>query len=53
MVAEVSEVVRHVIYPTVVSTNNISEVIACFERMGFPNSARAIDWTQVPTVCPP
>lgn len=33
--------------------NNIPEVIAGFERMGFANWARAIDGTHEPIACPP
>lgn len=47
VLAEVSEAIRHVVYPKVAGIQDILEAIAGFEIMGFPNCTRAIDGTRV------
>lgn len=47
---EVSEAIRSVVYPNVAGIKDIPEVFAGFDRMVFPNCARAIDGTHMPIV---
>lgn len=50
--AEVCEATGIVIYPKMVGSTNVPEIIAGFQGMGFPNCTGVIDGTHVPIICP-